>query len=147
MAESRPPERKAPSGTSETRRARTFGRDDRPALAPPGAADEAPAWIWGDGVGGGDLGAAGQRTVDGWRVLFSRPRELAGRRQAFRPGETVAFGVAVFDGTATDHHIVRDTRELRLLDEREEEGGGGEGEAPSRLGRFPGQVWPPRCRH
>jgi hypothetical protein len=48
-------------------------------------------------------------------VVFSRRLEAGEGRQAFRPGERYRFGVALFDGTSTNHHIVRDTQFLDLV--------------------------------
>lgn len=106
--------------TPEARRAGTFGPEDRPlgdaagAPLPPGAAS-APAFRYAEDAGRGGLTAVAERTPRGWRVVFSRQLDVGPGRQAFRPGESYHFGLAVFDSTSVNHHIVRDTKTLRLV--------------------------------
>jgi len=112
----------------ETRRAGTFGPGDSPLLDSaadplPEGAGEAPAYLYAGRDGGGGLTARGERRDGRWRVTFTRELEAGGKRQAFRPGERYRFGVALFDGTSTNHHIVRDTQFLDLVLPRQREGG------------------------
>jgi hypothetical protein len=106
--------------TPEARRAGTFGPDDRPlgdAEGLPLQADaaSAPAYRYARNPGGGGLTAVAERTRRGWRVVFSRALEAGPGRQTFVPGESHRFGVAVFDATSVNHHIVRDTKTLQLM--------------------------------
>jgi hypothetical protein len=109
-----------PTLTPEARRAGTFGPDDRPLgdaagrPLPTGAAS-APAYRYARDPGGGGLTAVAERTRRGWRVVFTRTLEAGPGRQAFVPGESHHFGVAVFDATSVNHHIVRDTKTLQLV--------------------------------
>jgi len=109
-----------PALTPEARRAGTFGPEDRPLSAaaggalPPGAAS-APAFRYAENTGGGGLTAVAERTTRGWRVVFTRALEAGPGRQAFVPGESYHFGVAIFDSTSVNHHIVRDTKTLQLV--------------------------------
>lgn len=109
-----------PSLTPEARRAGTFAPDDRPlsdaagAPLPPGAAN-APAFRYAENPGGGGLSAAAARTRRGWRVVFTRNLAAGPGRQAFAPGQSHHFGVAIFDATSVNHHIVRDTKTLQLV--------------------------------
>jgi hypothetical protein len=104
----------------EARRAGTFGPDDSPRIS---AEDEggakgagtAPAYLYTGDDGDGGLTASPERVGKLWRVVFSRSLEEGERRQAFRPGERYRFGIAVFDATSTNHHIVRDTQTLHLV--------------------------------
>jgi hypothetical protein len=104
----------------EASRAGTFGPDDRPLAGadrgplPPGA-DTAPADFYAGGDGEGGLTAVASRTGRGWRVVFRRRLDLGAGRQRFEPGARYRFGVAVFDATTTDHHIVRDAQTLELV--------------------------------
>ena len=99
--------------TPEARRAGTFGPTDSPGSdaegrpLPPGAGS-APAYRYAGGDGG--LTAVARRTARGWRVVFCRALQAGPGRQGFTPGEQYRFGVAVFDATSTNHHIVRDTQ-------------------------------------
>jgi hypothetical protein len=126
----------------EARRAGTFGPDDFPRVtgkdpASTERAETAPAYIYAGGNGGGGLTARPERRGKTWRVVFARRLEAGEKRQAFHPGERYRFGVALFDGTSTNHHIVRDTQFLELIpprqraaeegDVREEKAGEGEG--------------------
>jgi hypothetical protein len=108
-----------PALRPEARRAGTFGPGDRPredgqGSPPDAAATSAPAYLYARG-GSGGLAAVGERTGKGWRVVFTRSLEAGEGRQAFQPGGRHRFGVAVFDATATNHHIVRDTQTLELV--------------------------------
>jgi hypothetical protein len=109
-----------PALSPEARRAGTFGAEDRPLSGPggrplaPGAAS-APAYRYAGSAGDGGLTAAAERTARGWRVVFTRARDAGSGRQAFLPGESYHFGVALFDATSTNHHIVRDTKTLHLV--------------------------------
>ena len=99
--------------TPEARRAGTFGPADSPGSdadgrpLPPGT-ESVPAYRYASGDGG--LAAAARRTGRGWRVVFSRALEAGPGRQGFTPAGRYRFGVAVFDATSTNHHIVRDTQ-------------------------------------
>ena len=109
-----------PALTPEARRAGTFGSDDRPlgdaaGLPLPAGAANAPAYRYARDPGGGGLTAVAERTRRGWRVAFTRALEAGPGRQAFVPGESYHFGVAVFDATSVNHHIVRDTKTLQLI--------------------------------
>ena len=106
--------------TPEARRAGTFGTDDRPLTDAAGqpltaGADRAPAYRYAADPGRGGLRAVAERTRRGWRVVFTRALETGPGRQAFRAGESYHFGVAVFDATSVNHHIVRDTKKLLLV--------------------------------
>jgi hypothetical protein len=106
--------------TPEARRAATFGPDDRPlsdtdGLPLPAGAASAPGYRYARNPGGGGLTAVAERTRRGWRVVFTRALEAGPGRQAFAPGESYHFGVAVFDATSVNHHIVRDTKTLQLI--------------------------------
>lgn len=109
-----------PALTPEARRAGTFAPDDRPlgdaagGPLPPGAAS-APAFRYAENAGRGGLSAVAERTRRGWRVLFTRALESGAERQEFRPGGSYHFGVAIFDATSVNHHIVRDTKTLQLV--------------------------------
>lgn len=103
----------------EARRARTYGEEDAPltdAAGRPATAvlQEAPAVRWAP-AGGSLVAARAERTRRGWRVVFTRPLAPGEGRLAFRPGERLTFGVAVFDGTSVNHHVVRDTQVLELV--------------------------------
>lgn len=104
----------------EARRAGTFGPEDRPLTdaagnpLPPAAAG-APAYRYAENAGGGGLSAVAERTGRGWRVVFSRALDAGPGRQAFVPGQSYPFGLALFDFTSVNHHIVRDTKTLQLL--------------------------------
>ena len=74
-----------------------------------------PAYRYAEDPAGGGLSAAAERTRRGWRVVFTRALEAGPGRQAFRPGESYHFGVAIFDATSVNHHIVRDTKTLQLV--------------------------------
>lgn len=107
-----------PTLTPEARRAGTFGPSDSPLhdavggpLAP--VAYEAPAYRYASGDGG--LSAVAERTARGWRVVFSRALQAGPGRQAFAPGQSYRFGLAVFDSTSINHHIARDTKIMQLV--------------------------------
>jgi hypothetical protein len=109
-----------PALTPEARRAGTFGPDDRPlgdadGLPLPAGAASAPAYRYTRNPGGGGLTAVSERTRRGWRVVFTRALDAGPGRQAFVPGASYHFGVAVFDATSVNHHIVRDTKTLQLM--------------------------------
>jgi hypothetical protein len=109
-----------PALTPEARRAGTFGPEDRPlsdaARRPLSeVAASAPAFHYAENAGGGGLTAVAERTSRGWRVVFTRSLEAGPGRQAFLPGESYHFGVAIFDATSVNHHIVRDTKTLQLV--------------------------------
>jgi len=104
----------------EARRAGTFAPGDRPLEDGGGrAADRgtvtAPAYLFGGSGEKGGLSVRAERKSDGWHVVFSRALAAGARRQSFRSGETYRFGMAVFDGTSIDHHLVRDTQTLELV--------------------------------
>jgi hypothetical protein len=108
-----------PALGAESRRARTFAPGDEPltdgAGRPvAGAALEAPATPWAPS-GGGAVDARAERTRRGWRVVFSRALAPGGGRAAFAPGERHLFGIAIFDGTSVNHHVVRDTQVFQLV--------------------------------
>lgn len=111
-----------PSLGTEARAARTFGRDDGPtedtAGLPVSAATlEAPAARWAP-PGGSLVEARAARTRRGWRVVFSRPLNPGEGREAFVPGQRRRFGVAIFDGTSVNHHVVRDAQAFELMPPR-----------------------------
>jgi hypothetical protein len=106
--------------TPEARRAGTFGPEDRPlsdaAGKPlPAGAASAPAFLYAENPGRGGLTAVAERTRRGWRVVFSRVLDAGPGRQAFQSGESHRFGLAIFDATSVNHHIVRDTKTLQLV--------------------------------
>ena len=103
----------------EARHARTFAQGDAPATDAAGgpltaASREAPAVRWGP-PGGSLVEARAGRTRRGWRVVFSRPLAPGAGREAFLPGQRYRFGLAVFDGTSVNHHVVRDTQSFELV--------------------------------
>jgi hypothetical protein len=103
----------------EVRRAGAFGRGDAPLFDAEGrpvtaALASAPAARWAP-PGGELVTARARRTGTGWRVVFSRPLDPGGGRESFRPGGTYRFGLAIFDGTAVNHHVARDTQLLDLV--------------------------------
>lgn len=103
----------------EARHARTFGRDDGPATDAGGrsvaaTALETPAVRWAP-AGGSLVDARAERTRGGWRVVFSRALAPGEGREPFLPGERRRFGLAVFDGTSVNHHVVRDTQTFALV--------------------------------
>ena len=71
------------------------------------------SYAGGDERGG--LTSRSERRGKSWRVVFTRRLEAGKERQAFRPGERYRFGVALFDATSTNHHIVRDSQFLDLV--------------------------------
>lgn len=107
----------------EIRMAKTFGVGDGPAVSVVGGssqpADEnvesAPAYLWGGEGTELLLATRGERGEKGWRVLFTRRLDAGEGRQSFRPGGEYRFGVALFDNTSLDHHIVRDTQFFTLV--------------------------------
>jgi hypothetical protein len=116
----------------EARRAGTFGAQDAPLTDAAGgpvtaATLTAPAYRWAPAGSGSLLAAHAERRGKGWRVVFSRPLAGGPGRQRFEPGEVGRFGVAVFDGTSVNHHVVRDTQTFRVVAPRPagegEEGG------------------------
>lgn len=103
----------------EARHARTFGQGDAPATDAAGGAltatsREAPAYRWAP-PGGPLVEARAERTRRGWRVVFSRPLAPGAGREPFLPGQRHRFGLAVFDGTSVNHHVVRDTQSFELV--------------------------------
>jgi hypothetical protein len=103
----------------EARRARTFGRDDGPVTDAGGgpvadALRKAPAVRWAS-PGLNLLETRAERTRRGWRVIFSRSLAPGEGREAFRPGERYRFGLAIFDGTSVNHHVVRDTQTFQMV--------------------------------
>jgi hypothetical protein len=104
----------------EARRAGTFGKQDAPLTDRDGgpvtaSTSAAPAYRWAPAGEGRLLAAAAERQGRRWRVVFVRPLDAGPGRQAFRPGGSYRFGVAVFDGTSVNHHVVRDTQLFRLV--------------------------------
>ena len=104
----------------EARRAGTFGPGDRPLVdgqerAVSGESLSAPAYLYTGREGGGGLTARAERKGKGWRVVFTRRFDAGEGRQSFHPGERYRLGVALFDGTSTNHHIVRDTQLLEIV--------------------------------
>jgi hypothetical protein len=103
----------------EARRARIFGKDDGPVADASGrpvtdAVTGVSAARWAE-PGGGLVDARAERTRRGWRVVFSRPLAAGEGRETFRPGERYRFGLAVFDGTSVNHHVVRDTQTFHMV--------------------------------
>jgi hypothetical protein len=43
-------------------------------------------------------------------VLFTQPLPAGNDGLSLRPGERHRFGVAIFDGTSVNHHVVRDSQ-------------------------------------
>jgi hypothetical protein len=104
----------------EARRAGTFGPSDVPLVVGEQVdveegGDIAAAFLYAGEDGGGGLTARAERRGRRWRVVFSRPLEAGEGRQDFQPGGRYRFGVAFFDATSTNHHIVRDTQFLDLV--------------------------------
>jgi hypothetical protein len=107
----------------EIRMAKTFGAGDGPAVSvadgsgrlPAENAESAAAYLWGGEGAELLLKVRGERWEKGWRVLFSRRLDAGEGRQDFRPGGEYRFGVALFDNTSLDHHIVRDTQFFTLV--------------------------------
>ncbi|HWR97833.1 MAG TPA: ethylbenzene dehydrogenase-related protein [Candidatus Methanoperedens sp.] len=109
-----------PALRPEARRAGTFGPGDRPLVGegghPLAAADvRAPAHLYAAAAAAEALTARAEHDGKRWRVVFTRPLAAGGRRQAFVPGGSYRFGLALFDATATNHHIVRDLQTLELV--------------------------------
>jgi hypothetical protein len=104
----------------EARRAGMFGKQDAPAtdeagnpLAP--AVRAAPAHRWAPAEATSRVAARAERWRRGWRVVFTRPLAAGAGIVPFRPGERPRFGVALFDGTAVNHHVVRDAQVLEVV--------------------------------
>lgn len=104
----------------EARRAGTFGSRDAPAVDAEGnpvtaATPLAPASRWAPAGEGERIGARAERWRRGWRVVFTRPLVDADAAPAFRPEERYRFGIAIFDGTSVNHHVVRDSQVLAVV--------------------------------
>jgi hypothetical protein len=99
----------------EARRAGMFGKQDAPltdAEGNPVAAGtrSAPASRWAPAGPDNRLTARAERWRRGWRVLFTQPLPAGNDGLSLRPGERHRFGVAIFDGTSVNHHVVRDSQ-------------------------------------
>ena len=104
----------------EARRAGMFGKQDVPLTDGEGnpvtaATESAPASRWAPAGAGNLVTARAQRWRTGWRVVFTRPLSAAGGVVSFRPGERYRFGVALFDGTSVNHHVVRDAQVFEVV--------------------------------
>jgi len=99
----------------EARRAGMFGRQDAPATDGSGnpvtpATRSAPANRWAAAGTTNRVTAHAERWRRGWRVVFTRPLAAGEGTLPFTPGERSRFGVALFDGTSVNHHVVRDAQ-------------------------------------
>lgn len=102
------------------RAAAAYGEGDRPvwnaagdALDP--GARRAPAYLHAPPGPAPLLAAEAEHRRGWWRVTFRRRLEAGEGRQRFSPGERYRFGLAIFDSTSTDHHLVRDKQLLELV--------------------------------
>jgi hypothetical protein len=104
----------------EARRAGLFGKEDAPLTdaggGPLAAAVSAPANRWAPAGAGNRVTATGERWRRGWRVVFTRSLAPGEDPAPFRPGARPRFGVAIFDGTSVNHHVVRDAQTLALVE-------------------------------
>jgi hypothetical protein len=104
----------------EARRAGMFGKQDAPLTDGEGkpltpAARMAPASRWAPAEAGNRVTARAERWRRGWRVVFTQPLADGTGGVSFRPGERHRFGVAIFDGTSVNHHVVRDTQVIEIV--------------------------------
>ena len=104
----------------EARRAGMFGKQDAPLVDGAGnpvtaAVHSAPASRWAPAGTGNRVAARAERWRRGWRVVFTRPLAAGAEAMSFRPGERYRFGVAIFDGTSVNHHVVRDTQVFEVV--------------------------------
>ena len=104
----------------EARRAGMFGKQDAPLTDGEGnpvtaATIAAPASRWAPAGAENRVMARAQRWRRGWRVLFTRPLVSGEGVVSFRPGERYRFGVAIFDGTSVNHHVVRDSQVFEVV--------------------------------
>jgi hypothetical protein len=104
----------------EARRAGTFGKQDAPLTDGDGntvtdSARSAPASRWAPEGEDRRVTARAQRWRRGWRVVFTRPLVAGDGAPSFRPGERYRFGVAIFDGTSVNHHVVRDAQVFEVV--------------------------------
>ncbi len=104
----------------EARRAGMFGKQDAPVTDGEGrpvtaATRTAPASRWAPAGEENRVTARAERWRRGWRVVFTRPLAPGDGLAAFRPGERHRFGVAIFDGTSVNHHVVRDTQIFEIV--------------------------------
>jgi hypothetical protein len=104
----------------EARRAGMFGKQDAPLTDGEGnpvsaATPAAPASRWAPAGGENRVTARAERWRRGWRVVFTRPLAAGGGTMSFRPGERYRFGVAIFDGTSVNHHVVRDSQIFEVV--------------------------------
>ena len=104
----------------EARRAGMFGKQDAPLTDGEGnpvtaATRVAPANRWAPAGAGNRLTASAQRWRRGWRVVFTRPLAAGSAWEPFLSGKRYRFGVAIFDGTSVNHHVVRDTQVFEVV--------------------------------
>lgn len=104
----------------EARRAGMFGKQDAPLTDGEGnpltaATRIAPASRWAQAGAGNRVTARAERWRRGWRVVFTRPLDDTAGEASFRPGERHRFGIAIFDGTSVNHHVVRDTQVFEIV--------------------------------
>lgn len=104
----------------EARRAGMFGKQDAPLIDGEGnpvtaTTASAPAYRWTPAGAGNPVTARAERWRRGWRVVFTRPLTAGEGAMSFRSGERYRFGVAIFDGTSVNHHVVRDTQVFAVV--------------------------------
>jgi len=104
----------------EARRAGMFGKQDAPIADGNGrpvtaATRTAPASRWAPAGEDGRITARAERRRQGWRVVFRQPLAPGGEAMSFRSGQRYRFGVAIFDGTSVNHHVVRDTQIFEVV--------------------------------
>jgi len=104
----------------EARRAGMFGKQDAPLIDGEGnpvteATRSAPADRWAPAGEGNRVTASAQRWRHGWRVVFTRPLAVAKEVVSFQIGQRYRFGVAIFDGTSVNHHVVRDAQVFEVV--------------------------------
>lgn len=104
----------------EARRAGMYGKQDAPLIDGDGhpvtaTSRSAPASRWAPAGTGNPVTARAQRWRRGWRVVFTRPLAAGEGMVSFRPGERYRFGVALFDGTSVNHHVVRDSQVFEIV--------------------------------
>ncbi len=104
----------------EARRAGMYGKQDAPLTDGEGnpvasATRTAPASRWAHAGASNRVTARAERWRRGWRVVFTRPLVAGEGMLLFKPGERLRFGVALFDGTSVNHHVVRDAQVFEVV--------------------------------
>ncbi|MHB8834599.1 MAG: ethylbenzene dehydrogenase-related protein [Candidatus Methylomirabilia bacterium] len=104
----------------EARRAGMFGKQDAPLTDDAGnlvtaVTHSAPASRWAPAGVENRVAARAERWRRGWRVVFTRPLAAGEGAMSFRPGGRYRFGVAIFDGTSVNHHVVRDSQIFEVV--------------------------------